>query len=184
MESLASALSEPAANLQLLAELDIPHKLCKHEDYPVTTYEQAAEVRSRFGLTGVESKSLFLRVKRKGRGKAEAPQYCMYLTVQGNKADFKKIKQVLGVASVAVPAPEELTRVTGCTPGCAGPFGLPQQVAIVADACFKGIGDVEETREEDKRFIYSPGVTTMTIEIAYSDVARILAHVKNRVVFL
>ena len=70
------------ANISLLKKLNIQFKECTSE--PVLSYETAEKVRKEFGLTGAESKSLFLR-GRDGR-------YYMFVSVEGKRADFDKIK--------------------------------------------------------------------------------------------
>ncbi len=132
---------------------------------PVLDYALAAEIRRRFGLTGVESKSLFLRLKSGG--------YCMYVTIEGKRADFDRLKEVLG-CKVSVASQEELQEQTGCRPFCAVPFGHSDGITLVVG---RGIF------QHDK-FLYSPGPPEKTIEIGTSDVRRILEAVKNRVVYV
>ena len=49
-----------ARNMALLAQAAVPYREVVHE--PVLDYATAATVRERFGLTGVESKSVLLRL--------------------------------------------------------------------------------------------------------------------------
>lgn len=88
-------------NIKLLKDLDIGFKECDHE--PVLSYEAAAKVRNQFGLTGVESKNLFLKTKD-GR-------YCLIITIEGKTADFDRMKELLG-SKVSVASQEELTEKT------------------------------------------------------------------------
>ena len=67
------------AILTKLKELQLDCKICEHE--PVLDYEMAQKVDERFGLTGVESKSLFIKTK--------SGKYYVFLTVQGERLDSK-----------------------------------------------------------------------------------------------
>ena len=67
-------------NLDLLQRLDIVHRLVEHE--PVLDYPTARAVRQRFGLRGVESKSLFLRTG--------AQRYAMLISLEGARADWAR----------------------------------------------------------------------------------------------
>jgi Ala-tRNA(Pro) deacylase len=48
-------------NIALLRSAGIEYREFEHE--PVLSYEKAAQIRQRFNLSGVESKSLFLKLK-------------------------------------------------------------------------------------------------------------------------
>src|SRR3989344_9666150 len=90
-------------NIKLLKSLNVKFKECTSE--PVLSYETAEKVRKEFGLTGTESKSLFL--------KAKDGKYYMFVSVEGKRADFEKIKDKLGV-KISVASQEELKSQTGC----------------------------------------------------------------------
>jgi len=148
-------------NLSLLQKAGIQYAQYEHE--PVLTYAKAAEIRARFNLKGVESKSLFLKL-RDGR-------YCMFVSIETERIDGKKIKKILG-SRPRVCSDGELTKITGCVPGCAVPFGHPQGVILIIDH--------EIFRHE--RYIYSPGLPEKTIEIRTVDINKILENSPNKII--
>ena len=148
-------------NIALLKSSDVAYREVEHE--VVLNYETAAIVRQRFGLTGVESKSLLLRLKD-GR-------YCMFVSVESKRADFKKIKDLLGSKS-SFCSDEELIEQTECVPKCACPFGHEERIILIIDsAIFNYV-----------KFLYSPGIPERTIEIATEDLEKIVARLPNQVV--
>lgn len=132
---------------QLLLNTGATYREVEHE--PVLNYETAAAIRERFGLTGTESKSLFL--------KAKDGRYAMYVTLEGKRADLKGAAQLLG-SKVSVAGNDELTAQTGCIPGCACPFGHDPAITLIVD---KEVLAVE-------RLIFSPGPAERTIEVTGS----------------
>ncbi|MFH1224663.1 MAG: YbaK/EbsC family protein [Candidatus Diapherotrites archaeon] len=149
------------ANIKLLKSLNINFRECTHE--PVLSYEAAAKVRQKFGLTGVESKNLFLKAKGGG--------YFMLVTIEGKRADFEKLKELLG-SKVSVAGQEELKEKTGCEPYCAIPFGFGKEIGIIVDS---GIFMHE-------KFIYSLGPPEKTIEIETKDINKILGALVNKII--
>ena len=145
-------------NIKLLKSLNVQFKECTSE--PVLSYETAEKVRKEFGLTGTESKSLFL--------KAKDGKYYMFVSVEGKRADFDKIKDRLGI-KVSVASQEELKSQTGCEPYCAIPFGYPEEITILIDP---------EIYNHQK-FIFSPGPTEKTIEIEVKDIDTIFNAITN-----
>jgi Ala-tRNA(Pro) deacylase len=114
-------------NLKLLKESGIIYREVVHE--PVLSYEQAKAVRQRFNLSGVESKSLFLKLKD-GR-------YAMFISVEGKRADLKRIRELLG-SKPSICSDEELSTKTACIPQCACPFGHSSEIILIVDkAIFK-----------------------------------------------
>jgi len=126
-------------------------------------YETAAQIRERFGLTGRETKSLFLR-GRSGR-------YTMFVSVEGQRLDAARARAALE-EKVSVASGEELRAVTGCEPGCAVPLGLPPEVTLLVDGVVEG----------ESRLIFSSGPPTETIEVGASEWAALVASVDNPVV--
>jgi len=145
----------------LLDRAGVSYREVEHE--PVYDYETAARVRERFGLEGVESKSLFLKT-RDGRS-------VVFVTVQGKRLDAKAMKRLLG-SPVSIGSDEELTAKTGCEPGCAVPFGLDPSIVLVID----------EEIFRHASFIFSPGPPSRTMVIETSAIAAILAAGENEVV--
>ena len=79
-------------NLALLDDHAIPYREVSHE--AVLDYPTAHAVRQRFGLRGVESKSLFLRLRGGG--------YAMLVTLEGARADWAQLKALLGARLLSV----------------------------------------------------------------------------------
>lgn len=151
-----------AENVRLLKAAGIDFVEYIHE--PVLSYRKAAEIRERFSLQGVESKSLFLKLKD-GR-------YAMFVSTEGTRFDSASLTNLLG-SKPRLCQDEELSSKTGCVPMAACPFGYPQDIIIVVD------GKIFQ----HERFIYSPGPPEKTIEISTEDVRLILDYVQNQVIF-
>ena len=148
-------------NIALLKNSGVAYYEVEHE--AVLSYETAASVRQRFGLTGVESKSLLLRLKD-GR-------YCMFVSVEGKRADFKKIKDLVG-SEPSLSTDDELVEQTGCVPKCACPFGHEERIILIIDSAIFNYA----------KFLYSPGIPERTVEIATADLEKIIAGLPNPVV--
>ncbi|MCY1546972.1 Aminoacyl-tRNA editing domain protein [compost metagenome] len=125
-------------------------------------YPTAHAVRQRFGLRGVESKSLFLRLKD--------GTYAMLVTLEGARADWPRLKALLGTRP-SVASDEELVRLTGCVPQCACPLGHAEEIVLLVD----------EAIFQHDYLIYSPGPPERTLEVATADLARLLPQLPNRV---
>jgi len=148
-------------NIALLKSSGVTYREVEHE--VVLSYETAARVRQRFGLTGVESKSLLLRLKD-GR-------YCMFVSVEGKRADFNKIKDLVG-SKPSLCTDEELVEQTGCVPKCACPFGHEERIILIIDSAIFNYA----------KFLYSPGIPERTVEIATADLEKIITGLPNPVV--
>lgn len=137
----------------------------EYQHEPVFDYETAAAIRARFGLTGTESKSLFLRGKN--------GVFAMYITLEGRRADLKAAARVLDT-KLSVATDEELTAQTGCLPKCACPFGHPAPITMIIDP---------EILKVDK-FIFCPGPPERTIEISGSHLPAVLQACREQVRYL
>lgn len=145
-------------NLDLLQRLDIAHRLVEHE--PVLDYPAAHAVRQRLGLRGVESKSLFLRTG--------AQRYAMLITLEGARADWPRLKALLG-SRPRIANDEELTEHTGCVPMCACPFGHDASITLLIDRAVLACDFL----------LYSPGPPELTLEVPGSELPRLLAALPN-----
>ncbi|MDH0099257.1 YbaK/EbsC family protein [Ectopseudomonas hydrolytica] len=145
-------------NLDLLQSLNIDHRLVEHE--PVLDYPTAHAVRQRFGLRGVESKSLFLRIA--------AQRYAMLVSLEGARADWTRLKHLLG-SRPRVASDAELSEHTGCVPMCACPFGHDPSITLVIDRQVLGCDFL----------LYSPGPPGLTLEVPGSALPRLLAAQPN-----
>lgn len=148
-------------NIQILNNLGVNFKEYDHE--PVLNYETAEKIRGEFQLTGKESKNLFL--------KSKDGEYFLLITIEGKKADFGQLKELLG-KKVSLASPEELKEQTGCVPGCATPFGNNAEVTIIFD---------QDVLKHDK-WIYSPGYPNKSIEIETKDIPKILESLPNKII--
>ncbi|WP_282793602.1 YbaK/EbsC family protein [Streptomyces sp. CC224B] len=158
-ESAVAGVRQRVADLFAEAGVDFS----PHEHEPVLDYETAAAVRERFGLTGTETKSLFLRGK--------SGRYAMFVSVEGRRLDTARARAALG-EKFSIASGEELRSVTGCVPGCAVPFGLPPQVTLLLDSA---VG-------QERWLIFSPGPPTETIEVEASDWAALVSKTGNPLV--
>jgi len=145
-------------NLELLQRLDIAHRLVEHE--PVLDYSSAHAVRQRFGLRGVESKSLFLRFG--------AERYAMLVTLEGARADWTRLKALLG-SRPRIASDEELIEHTGCVPMCACPFGHDTRITLLIDRAVLACDFL----------LYSPGPPELTLEVPGGELPRLLAALPN-----
>lgn len=148
-------------NLALLHKAGIQYSQYEHE--PVLTYVKAAEIRTRFNLKGIESKSLFLQLKD-GR-------HCMFVSIEGKRLDLKRIKNIMG-SKPRICSDEELTEITGCVPKCAVPFGHPPHVILIVD----------QEIYEHEMYIYSPGPPEKTITIRTDEINKILENSPNKII--
>lgn len=149
-------------NIDLLQSAGIEYREFEHE--PVLSYEKAAQIRQRNNLSGVESKSLFLKLKD--------DRYCMFISVEGKRFDSKRLRALLGGKS-KVCSDQELNEETGCVPKCACPFGHSAEVTLIID----------NEIFQHERFIYSPGPPEKTIEIKTEDIQEILNCSPNKVFY-
>ena len=148
---------------KILKDNKISYEIYEHE--PIFSYEVAEEVSKKLGFTGTESKSLFL--------KSKSEKYFIYLTIQGEKVDFKKLKEVLG-EKVSICQAEEMTKVIGCYPGCVSPFGHDKDITIIVDS----------NVFNQEKLIFSPGVPNKTIIVKANELENIFDIVENEVVLL
>ncbi|WP_041598463.1 YbaK/EbsC family protein [Hahella chejuensis] len=149
--------------MALLQKANVNYREETHE--PVFTYEKAEEVARRLGFTGAESKSLFMKLKD-GR-------FCMLVTLQHQRLDWKQLKNALG-GKASFCSDEELKERTGCEPMCACPFGHPADITLVIDECVFA----------SEKLVFSPGPPEKTVEISVEDVRKVLDCCDNPVVYL
>ncbi len=149
--------------IDLLENCKISYDIYHHE--PVLDYDKAAEIRQRFGFTGTESKSLFL--------KGKSGNYYVFVTMEGEKLDAKAVKNLVE-EKVSICSGDEMTSVIGCTPGCVAPFGYDAEISLVID---------QRVFAEEK-LIFSPGIPETTMVIGGSDFQALLEKVENKIYYL
>jgi Ala-tRNA(Pro) deacylase len=138
-----------------------------YEHEPVLDFVKAAEIAKRFGLTGKESKSLFI--------KGKSGTYYIYLTTEDKKMESKKVKELLGEKVNIVPA-DEMVKILGCEPGCIPPFGYNSDLIDTVI--------VDEELFDFERFVCSPGAPEVTLEIETKYLKALLKNSYDRVLFI
>jgi Cys-tRNA(Pro)/Cys-tRNA(Cys) deacylase len=104
----------------------IPYRLFLHPQ-PVRSLEQAARER---GLSPEQIvRSLLFRL--------EGQRYLLALIPGPSQVDWSKLRHFLGVSRITTADADEVRRVTGYEPGAVSPFGLQQELRILADPCLK-----------------------------------------------
>ncbi|MBR5315329.1 MAG: YbaK/EbsC family protein [Firmicutes bacterium] len=149
--------------IDLLKNCEISYDIYHHE--PVLDYEKAAEIRERFGFTGTESKSLFL--------KGKSGNYYVFVTKEGEKLDAKAVKNLVE-EKVSICCGEEMTATIHCTPGCVAPFGYEAEISLVVD----------KSIFTEENLIFSPGVPETTMVIKGQDFKVLLEKVENKIYYL
>ena len=138
-----------------------------YEHEPVLDFAKATEIAQQFGLTGKESKSLFI--------KGKSGTYYMYLTTEDKKMDSKQVKKLLGEKVNIVPS-REMVEVLGCEPGCLPPFGYDKSVIDTVI--------VDEELFNHERFVCSPGIPEITIEAETKYLRALLENSYDSVFFI
>jgi Ala-tRNA(Pro) deacylase len=149
--------------IKLLNEHNIRFREYDHD--PILSYNDAEKEKARFGWVGVESKNVFL----KGNDK----KYYLYVTIQGKRVDFSLLKSILGT-KVSIASEEDVRNVISCTPGCVAPFGFSEDITIIIDPSIYEFSD----------YLFSPGVTTKTIQTNIQDLKNLFTHLPNKVILL
>lgn len=142
---------------EILKELNLEPRVVTHE--PILNYETADKVDKELGLTGTESKTLFLK------GKSEA--YYLFITLATERMDSKVLKNILG-EKVKLVSGDEMIETTGMQPGCMTPFGLKEELikAVVVDPKIY----------DEEKLICAFGSETMSVEIKSEDLKKILEY--------
>ncbi len=128
----------------LLKQHNISHKEYDHE--PILSYEDAEQQKGIHQREWVESKNVFLKSKKW--------EYLIFVTVQWEKVDFKFLKE-LTWEKYKLASDDDVKDVIMCVPGCVAPFGFGEDVLTVVDKKVYGY----------ESYLFSPGVTTKTIQL-------------------
>ncbi len=142
---------------EILEKLNLQPRIVTHE--PILNYETAEKVDKELGLTGTETKTLFL--------KGKSGKYYLYVTLSDRRMDSKLLKDILGEKSKLVSG-EDMIELTGMQPGCMTPFGLPEDL-------ISGIVIDNDIYKEEK-LICAFGSETMSMEIVSEDLKSIFKH--------
>ena len=107
---------------QALEALGVRHQLFVHPG-PVRSLEEAARES---GLSpGQIVRSLLFRLEDGG--------FILVLVAGPAQVSWPRLRRLLGVSRITTATSEEVLEVTGYEPGAVSPFGLKQQVRLLAD---------------------------------------------------
>ncbi len=142
------------------------HKVAYQEfDHkPILSYEDAECIKNQLGWEGIESKNVFM--------KGKDGKFYLFVTTQGNKVDFKELKDLIGV-KCSIASPDDVKDIINCIPGCVAPFGFSGEIAIVLD----------QSIFEHTDYLFSPGVTTKTIQLNIQDLMPLFNDLPNPLTF-
>lgn len=136
------------------------YKLFKHK--PVYSYEDSLEAQKETGFVGTEGKCLVLKSNDK---------FLVYITRQGNKINFDKVKEVLSANEIKLATPEDLKEYFGAEPGCAYPFAFDSSVDIYVDP---------KIYNEDW-MLFSAVLPTVTVQIKGTDLRNVFHNLDNKI---
>jgi len=146
--------------INLLAANHADYKLFSHRS--ALTYDDLAAVQKETGFFGTEGKCLVLKVDNR---------FIVYVTIQGQKLNFKRVSEILGVATIGMATVEELDNYFSAEPGCAYPFGFAADIDIYVDPVIY----------QQEWFLFSPVLSTKTVQVRGADLKRVFSSLPNRV---
>ena len=151
---------------EILEKLHLNPRVVTHE--PILNYETANKVDEELGLTGTETKTLFLKSKK-------GDNYYLFITLASERMDSKLLKNLLG-EKITMVTGDEMQELTGMLPGCMTPFGLKDGLInkIVVDP---------KIYDEDK-LILAFGSETMSVEMSPKDLKTILENTYKDIIYL
>ena len=152
---------------EILERLNLHPRVVTHE--PILNYETANKVDEELGLTGIETKTLFLKSKK-------GNNYYLFITLPSERMDSKLLKNILG-EKITMVTGDEMIELTGMQPGCMTPFGLKEgliQKAVVDPKIYK-----------EEKLILAFGSETMSVEMTSEELNTILEDIySDRLVYL
>ncbi len=147
---------------EIVDKLGLKPRIVSHE--PILNYETAEKVDKELGLTGTETKTLFL--------KGKSGKYYLFITLASERMDSKILKNLFG-EKVSLVSGDEMIEKTGMQPGCMTPFGLNDGLieSVVVDS---------KIDKEDK-LILAFGSETMSTEMLPTDLRTILNTLYDKI---
>lgn len=143
---------------KILEENSIEFETFEHE--PVRTSEEAAKVRSGYGIEQ-GAKALITRVKEAGKEK----RFVMFVVPGNKRFDVTKIKNNLGLFDIRFATEEEVLKITdGVLPGGVPPFGNLFGLEIFCD----------KTLFDNERIIFNAGDKSFSIAMKSSNYRKIV----------
>lgn len=149
--------------IDLLKTHQIPFKEFDHA--PILNYEDARKQAEIHGFHGTESKNVFIKDQNAG--------FYVYITIAGQKVDFKKLKDQLSL-KCQIAGADEVQSVIECVAGCVVPFGFAKEISIIIDP----------TMDSVEEYLFSPGITTKTIQTNFQKLKKIFPHLSNKIISL
>ena len=152
---------------EILERLNLHPRVVTHE--PILNYETANKVDEELGLTGIETKTLFLKSKK-------SDNHYLFITLASERMDSKLLKNILG-EKITMVTGDEMIELTGMQPGCMTPFGLKDgliQKVVVDPKIYK-----------EEKLILAFGSETMSVEMTPEDLKTILEDIySDKLVYL
>lgn len=150
----------------ILEKLNLHPRVVTHE--PILNYETANKVDEELGLTGIETKTLFLKSKK-------GDNHYLFITLASERMDSKLLKNILG-EKITMVTGDEMINLTGMQPGCMTPFGLQEELIQ------KVVIDPKIYNEE--KLILAFGSETMSVEMTKEDLKTILDNeYKDKIIY-
>ena len=146
--------------INILDKNKIDYKLFTHKS--AFSYEELAEVQKQIGFFGTEMKCLVLNSKE---------TFLVYVTIQGNKLNFNKMKEFLKIKELRLATTKELAETFGAKPGCAYPFGFSDEIPIFIDPLVYN----------QEHLLFSPILPTKTIQISSKELKRVFSNIQNKI---
>ena len=113
---------------------------------PILSYEDAEREKNNHNWKWVESKNVFMNDKKWS--------YFIYVTIQWEKVDFKKMKEVTW-EKLKMASNEDVESVIHCVPWCVAPFWFDSSIMTIID---NKVFDYDD-------YLFSPWVATKTIHL-------------------
>jgi hypothetical protein len=136
------------------------YKLFTHK--PAFTYDELKKAQEESGFHGTEMKCLALKSEN---------SFIVYLTLQGTKVDFGKIKSYLKLEKLTLATREELKEQFSAEPGCMYPFGFDRFILIL----------VNPILYNEEWLLFSPALPSNTIQLKGQNLKPILHNLKNKI---
>ena len=138
-----------------LKELDIPHRIFRHEN-PVDSFEQAA--RERGQRVSQVVRSILFRLSEK--------EFVMVLIAGSAQVSWRILRRHLGSSRMTMATEDEVFAVTGYRVGAVSPLGLSNPLKVLID---------ESVLLEDEISIGS-GIRNTAILLKSADLRRVLKN--------
>jgi len=148
--------------IEILKNENIEYKEFSHE--PILSYEDAEKEKNNHNWEWVESKNVFMNDKKWN--------YYIFITIQWEKVDFKKMKEITW-EKLRIASNEDVENVINCVPWCVAPFWFDSSIkTIVSSDVFN-----------NNSYLFSPWITTKTIQLNPKDLKNIFENLEN-VIFI